>query len=200
MDKFGYVYKITSPTGRIYIGSTININKRFNKYKNLHCKKQPKLYNSLKKYGAENHKFEIESKCFLEKMFYLEWFFGHHYNVLNYEVGLNLSLPNENDTYQNISDETKLKMSKSGKGKRAGEKHVFFGKKFSKEYCEKIRLGHKGKCKRGQNPHAKKVFCTETNKIWNCCKDASEELNINYGTLKSFLNGNRKNKTNLVYL
>lgn len=53
------IYKITSPTGKIYIGQSINIYKRWKSYKKLRCESQPKIYNSLKKHGVYNHQFEI---------------------------------------------------------------------------------------------------------------------------------------------
>lgn len=53
------IYKIISPTGRIYIGKSINKHSRFNSYKNLNCKSQPLLYKSLLKYGYKAHKIEI---------------------------------------------------------------------------------------------------------------------------------------------
>jgi len=53
------IYKITNPKGKIYIGQSINIKRRFNEYKRLNCSQQPKIYNSLLKYGSDNHKFEI---------------------------------------------------------------------------------------------------------------------------------------------
>ncbi len=54
---------ITSPTGRLYVGSTINIERRISHYKCTLGKSQRKLYNSLKKYSWENHKFEIIMTC-----------------------------------------------------------------------------------------------------------------------------------------
>ena len=51
------IYKITSPTNKIYIGQSIDIENRFTKYKSLDCKNQVRLYNSLKKYGFDKHKF-----------------------------------------------------------------------------------------------------------------------------------------------
>lgn len=54
------IYKITNPSGRIYIGKSIDIYKRWNQYKSLRCISQPKLYWSLKKYGVDNHIFEIQ--------------------------------------------------------------------------------------------------------------------------------------------
>ncbi len=53
------IYKITSPSGKVYIGQTWNFNTRLRKYKSLHCSKQPKIYNSLRKYGVFSHTFEI---------------------------------------------------------------------------------------------------------------------------------------------
>ena len=43
------IYKITSPSNKIYIGKSNNINRRFKEYIKLRCKQQPKLYNSFKK-------------------------------------------------------------------------------------------------------------------------------------------------------
>ena len=52
------IYKILSPSGKIYIGQTWDIKRRFKEYKNPQ-KTQTKIYNSISKYGYENHKFEI---------------------------------------------------------------------------------------------------------------------------------------------
>lgn len=59
MKRTYFIYKLTAPNGKIYIGQAININRRFSSYRNLNCKNQPKLYNSIKKYGWENFKKEI---------------------------------------------------------------------------------------------------------------------------------------------
>ena len=46
------IYKITNPKGKIYIGQSVNIEKRFSSYKSIrNCHYQIKLFNSLKKYG-----------------------------------------------------------------------------------------------------------------------------------------------------
>ena len=62
MNKIVCIYKITSPSNKVYIGQSRNISKRINNYSNLNCKKQRKLYNSLKFYGWENHIFSIISE------------------------------------------------------------------------------------------------------------------------------------------
>jgi hypothetical protein len=45
------IYKITSPSKKVYIGQSVNIEKRKYFYEIGNCKKQIKLYNSIKKYG-----------------------------------------------------------------------------------------------------------------------------------------------------
>lgn len=45
------IYKLTSPSGKVYIGQTISITNRFSCYKNLLCEAQTLLYRSLIKYS-----------------------------------------------------------------------------------------------------------------------------------------------------
>jgi hypothetical protein len=63
------IYKITSPTGRIYIGESGNISERWSKYRRYNCKPQPHLCRSLKKYGVDNHIFEIEHEYILNEIY-----------------------------------------------------------------------------------------------------------------------------------
>jgi group I intron endonuclease len=53
------IYKITSPSGKVYIGQSWDIERRFKQYKKTFGIRQSKLYNSIIKYGIENHIFEI---------------------------------------------------------------------------------------------------------------------------------------------
>jgi group I intron endonuclease len=54
------IYKITSPSGSVYIGQTLTtFQKRWSYYYRLKCGKQPKLFASLNKYGPLKHHFEI---------------------------------------------------------------------------------------------------------------------------------------------
>lgn len=84
------IYKITSPTGKIYIGQSINIEKRWIRYKNLNCKEQPKIYNYLKKHSAENHVFEVVIECNDYELNDLEKYYVDIYGSFNSENGLNL--------------------------------------------------------------------------------------------------------------
>lgn len=53
------IYKLTSPSGKSYIGQSINIEKRLRQYENLDCKQQRYIYRAIIKYGWENIKVEI---------------------------------------------------------------------------------------------------------------------------------------------
>jgi group I intron endonuclease len=77
------IYLIKNPNNKIYIGQSIDIKKRFNQYRLLRCKGQPILYNSLKKYGYDNHIFEIieivdDENSLVER----ETYWKKYYNVL----------------------------------------------------------------------------------------------------------------------
>ena len=135
MMNIGYVYLITSPSNRLYIGSTSNLKKRIYSYSNLNCKTQTKLYNSLKKYGWENHTFEVIWEGFINEMLKNETLLGLEYDVLNIK-NLNLKLPKIGDNRKITSDETKNKMSNSA-----------MGRVFSEESKIKIKENNKNKLK-----------------------------------------------------
>lgn len=114
------VYKITSPTNRVYIGSSVNIKWRVNQYKTLDCKNQTKLYRSLKKHDWSNHKFEIIEECSVEILLQRELYYGTLFNVLHSKKGLNCRLPKSMESYQYMSQETKNKIAKANKGRYIG--------------------------------------------------------------------------------
>lgn len=142
MGRIAYIYKIVNPKGNIYIGSTIDLIGRKSKYKNLRCINQTKLYNSLKKYGFENHILEIVFTCDEVDRNKYEFLYGKKFDVIG-QNGLNLSLPKIDDTYINMSDETKNKI---------GLKHK--NKIISKE--QKQLLSQKGKEHWAKNEHPRK--------------------------------------------
>jgi len=127
------IYKITSPSDKIYIGQSINIQKRFKQYKNLqNCKFQTKLYDSLM--FEKNHKFEILEECDINLLNERERYWQDYYNVLK---GLNCRLTTYNSKSGKLSEETKLKMSIASKGKLKSENH-------------KLNLKNNGYCRLGK--------------------------------------------------
>ena len=101
------IYKIINPKGKIYIGQSIDIERRFKEYKTIQCKQQPKIYYSLKKYGPENHIFETIEECNLEQLNEKELYWKLYYNCiiegLNCELYDNGIGPRSEETKQKIS-------------------------------------------------------------------------------------------------
>lgn len=189
-----HIYKIISPKGKIYVGSSVDINARFKKYKRGHCEGQKRLYASFLKYGIDAHKFEIITECVESEMYKVEAVYGHMYDVLG-KNGLNCLLPKHGDNYISKSQEIIDKISKANKGKgpskeaiekariantgrapwnkgtkmsdASKEKFTMKGKTHSEETKQKMRDSHKGprENRRGiKLKFAKRVLSEETKK------------------------------------
>ena len=130
------IYKITSPSGKCYIGQSIDIERRWNGYINSGAPEQPKLHRSLIKYGPDKHKFEIIEEC--TDLNRKERFYQEKFDTVN--NGLNLRYTKTGDKSGTLSKETCSKMSKS----KLGELNNMFGKSHSKETRDKISKKRKG--------------------------------------------------------
>ena len=208
------IYKIKSPTNKIYIGQSINIDERFIKYKRKDCKQQVKLYNSFLKYGIEKHIFEIIEECNIELLNERERYWQDFYNVLEY--GLNCRLTNTNDKSGKMSIETKLKLSKSRKGfkhsdlskKKCSDNNskYWLGKKRgqrTKEEKNKISLSNIGKKltdeqrKKLSESSKKIILCINTGIFYNY-EEIVSLYNIKRTTLVAMLNNQNTNKTSFI--
>ena len=108
------IYKITSPSGKIYIGQSVNIKNRWNQYRLLYKTIMgPMLFNSFKKYGVENHIFEVIEECILEQLNEREEFWILFYNSQN--KGLNLNSGGNN---KKMNNDTKKKIRKALLGRK----------------------------------------------------------------------------------
>lgn len=103
------IYKITSPSFKIYIGQSINFNKRLTYYKNGAKPYQRKIYNSLKKYGFNTHKIEILEECLESQLNDRERYWQDFYDACG-KQGLNCRLTKSSDKSGQISQETKDKL------------------------------------------------------------------------------------------
>lgn len=198
------VYKITSPTGKVYIGSSIDIEKRIKHYKSVSCKKQTKLFNSIQKHSWENHLFEVICECDLENLYRLERFYGDMFNVLGVN-GLNLILPKNNEIKIGVSEETRNKMSNA----KLGEKNTFYGKTHSlsaREKISKYQIGrkhtpeHREKVSKNNAKNLSKIVVDiQSGVFYESAKEVSDLYGIKHSTLRSMLNGTNKNKTSFTY-
>lgn len=175
------IYKITSPSGKIYIGQSTDINKRFKQYKYLfNTRNQVALHYSFKKYGIENHVFEIIEECEFDLLNERERYWQDFYNVI--DEGLNCKLTSTNIKKSVLSENTKQKMSIKLKGKKAWNKGT-----------AKIKI---------KNPNAHKVINIKTNEVYNSLLDACNKNGLVYSTIHDKLSGRRKsiNDTDFRYL
>ena len=211
------IYRITNPKGAIYIGQSKRLDKRETEYKTLQCKQQIKIFNSIKKYGWNNHIFEIIKFCEIEKLNEFERSLGLFYDVLN-SKNLNLNLPAYNELPKIVSIETRIKMSNSCKGlqRRKGCKlsdetklkisNSLKGKKSSNETKLKISISSKGRLPSVETRlktslrFSKKVINLKTFEIFTSALEVSKKSGINYSTLKGQLNGLVSNRTDFIYL
>ena len=142
------IYKIISPKGRIYIGQSVDIERRFKWHRNNTPKHKTRLANSLKKYGVENHLFEVIEQCEVSELNIKERYWQDYYDVLN--GGLNLLLTKTHDKSGYASEETKTKLSKIRTGKTHSKERRLInslskiGVKHTKERVEINRKSHTG--------------------------------------------------------
>lgn len=218
--KYGYIYKITSPTGRIYIGKTTNLKLRFSDYRRLRCKKQKLLYHSLSKYGFSGHTTEIiyEGENTISELNSLEVFYIGIFNSFHHSNnnGLNLTLGGDGGLGLKISDEHRKKIIEYNKTKRLYKKHSEETKKLISETrkktgkteahqkaIEKLK-GRKIKksedwIKKNAESIKKPIlqFDLDNNLIreWKSAKDVELEL----GLCRKNISANLRNKTKYAY-
>lgn len=181
------VYKITSPSGRVYIGQSNDIERRYKRYKCYDCSNQPKLLRSLKKYTWENHIFEIIQECDREDLNCCERYWQDFYEVTK-EKGLNCVLQECGDNPKTLSAETLLKMSESAKNRvrdlncclKMTQGNI--GRKHTAETKQKMSEAKKGKYIGENNPNYGKKRTLETNeKILKNRRSMKGDQNPNYG-------------------
>lgn len=203
------IYKITSPKGRIYIGQSMDIYERWKKYKYINNKHQKKVFNSIRKYGVENHVFEIIEECEFDELNCIERYWQDFYNVLS-ENGLNLMLQECGEIKQVHSEETIEKMRAFHTGKQVsaetreklraaniGENSFWYGKNHSEKTKRSMSVAQTG----GKNHQAKLVLQLETGIFYDTAKEASEACGMNTSTFYSYISGRVKNRSiNYIYI
>ena len=143
------IYKITSPSNRVYIGQSIDIERRFRHYKKLACKEQVKIYNSFLKYGVDAHIFEVLELCDTEDLNNRERYYQDLYDSVN--NGLNLLYVKSEHFNGGHSEESKKKISDSLKGRTFTDEHKYkiglgnSRRTISPETREKLRIASSGK-------------------------------------------------------
>lgn len=199
------IYKITSPSVKIYIGQSINIEKRFARYKTDLCKNQIRLNSSFIKYGVLNHSFEIVCECLESELNDKERYYQDLYQVIS-KKGLNCRLTKTNDRSGSFSEESRIKMSrKPSEETRAKLRKACENRVFSESTRKKISESNKNKVRTEvqRSNHSKRisklVLCIETGVFHDSAQEAAATYDIKYKTLVSWLQKRRINKSSLIY-
>lgn len=221
MKKICGIYKIISPTNKIYIGQSKNILYRWRyHYKTLHCVKQSHLYSSLKKYGVDKHVFEIIHECLPEECNELEKYYVNFYDTFNSKTGLNLREGGGNKTKFSEESRNKMKKAAMGNTNRVGKFHTqetkdiiregkrgrtattetrgrmsnsHLGHNVSSETVDKIKLGLE------KNKYTKKIINTATQEIFNSMGDAAKSINKSTQAVYHYFRLGTNIKFNLEY-
>lgn len=144
------IYKITSPSGRVYVGQSWDVRHRWATYRCPGLRPaQPVLYASFKKYGAEAHEFAMlmtlppttsQTEMDQCEIFFISFFRDRGVPMLNLKSG---------GMGGRHSDETKRKIGLKSKGHpptstsfKPGQR---LGFKHPAEVKEKISKAHRGK-------------------------------------------------------
>lgn len=153
----GIIYKYTSPSGKMYIGQTINETKRRCTFLNLKLKYGgSKIDNARKKYLPENFIYEVIYENWFEDAINSintldekEKYFISFFNT--YKTGYNSTLGGYTSTGYYPNDEVKKRMSEAAKKVvktddwKQNISESLTGKKHSAEHTEKNATAHKKK-------------------------------------------------------
>lgn len=142
------IYKITNTiNGKVYIGQTVNYEKRKKNHKNYllnnkHCNSH--LQRAFNKYGLNSFKMELIQQCEIDELDDLEKFYIKKYDCCDEKHGYNMMYGGQK--YRKFTPEVREKMSRARKGKKLSEEHkrkislANKNKVMSKEAIEKMKL------------------------------------------------------------
>jgi group I intron endonuclease len=198
MNKIG-IYIIISPSGKIYVGQSINILNRRSQYKNLnkYCL-GIKIYNSLRKYGWEAHKFDILEECLESDLDELEAYYKTLF-VMEYGWSKTLFCQIRDGKSSKHSQEIINKIGQSLKEYYKINNHISKGKSKPKGFGDHIRNMGKGKTGNGCIPIIQKGKQGELINIWPSQIEASKKLKISYEGINHCLKGLSKSSGGFIW-
>jgi len=218
-DKVGIYCIINVTDGKKYVGSSINLRRRFLQYYSIgNLARYSYMYicRALAKYGYSKFKLVILEYCDPSELLAKE---KYYIDLLKPEYNISTE-PAHPFLGRTHSDETRAKLSTLFKGKtypeRAGENNPFFGKKhsdetrnkiseskkgsplpkFSDEHKSKISAAMIGKNKGENSPLSQQILVIDTltneSTGYPSMRVAGESLNIKYSVITNFITRNQK--------
>jgi group I intron endonuclease len=199
------IYKIESPSGKVYIGQSWNIRRRWNDHKATKSYKHKKLNASFLKYGVQNHSFETLHLLPIDvtqdilnsyEQIYIDTFRNCNIELLNLKEGGNgygkhseetKAIIKEKRKYQKVTDEQRKKIS------------LFFKNiPRTKEWIDKVANANRGKKlsdetkKKIMKPIKQLSLSGDFIKDWDCSRNAAKELGTTECNICNCLTGRSK--------
>ena len=178
-EPYGFIYITTNMcNGKRYLGR-----KKFSEDWEYYLGSGAIFKKAIDKYGRDNFKREIIDIAFSEnELNQKEYEYSVFLNVVDSDDWYNLVYGGGATSGYHMSDETKLKISKSRKGKLLGEENPRYGKPIPEDIKDKIRQANKKKT--GENNHMYGKHHTEETK-----EKMSNALKGKYAGEKSYRYG-----------
>ena len=170
------IYKITSPTGKVYIGQAVDIKRRWAEHKltfRTSSNSFSRLYKSFYKHGVDSHTFEVIEECLEEELNRRERYWQDLYEVTT-QRGLNCNL----QAVENRSG----KLAKEVIEQRQKTRMLNGGYNFSEEWRKKQSLAKKGKAKTKE--HVEKVVQARREKKVGYKPVADPDLKLTFDSIK----------------
>lgn len=210
------IYKIKNQINEVYIGVSSNYGRRMREYGRLMCKDQPRLYNSLVKYGVNSHEFSIVHELPNDSSSSVRTNYEQTYINLYRSAGVSLLNIREAGATGKHAESTKKIMSEKRianitpeyidalRARSIGNKN-WVGRKHKPETIEKMRkVGGSIRYLYGKtgaaSPFSKKVINVKTGHIYGCVQEAADSIGMKMKSLQKRLSGYWKNTTTLKYL
>lgn len=144
-----WIYRISSPSGKIYIGITSNMDKRMSVYRSdfAHGKsKQTLIYNSIKKYGFPAHELKIidnfkgnNSQAKSKEMFWIRTYMSNRKKYPE-QKGLNLTDGGDGTRGYKMSPEAIERIRQAKIGKKQNPEAV--ARRAAKQVGRKMNFTH----------------------------------------------------------
>ena len=169
--KIAGIYKITcKKNGKMYIGQSNDIKRRFNQHRTQTTNKNLKA--DIELCGIDEFTFEILEECAPEELTARE---NYYLDTLKPEYNILLE-----GQPVFVSDETREKQRKAK-----------LGKKLTPEHCKKIAISNTGKkmSEEACRKHFKAIRCIETGQIFDSIQQAADFVGINYNSISAVAHG-----------
>lgn len=211
----GVVYKITSPTNRVYVGKTHDLRKRINAHKAAARRGSAViLHSSIRKYGWDAHMLEIIEEVEDEMLNERETFWIAELKTYHHEnpMGMNMTQGGDGQRSTWMHD---LRRRQDQSNKFSGEGNPFYGKSH-KESTRRI-IGEKTSKRNKRNNHTIPDWGIRKRRMqvirsilsydkygnflkkYDSITDAEKELKIDHSSIILVCNGQRSHANNHLF-